>query len=321
MRGSGTVRSSSRLRTGPPPTLETMTDPSDPWSRRPEPGPGEGPAEQAAPVGHTSDPAAAYGPTEAIPGGPADYFGQSPGLDDTRVLPPADAQWGGYETGGGYEPTAVYPGQPGYTPTSSYGAPGYPPAGGAPGYPGGGGPGYPGGPGMPTGGYQPAGFPQNPPPPPPRRTLMWIALAIVAVIGVAVVGVVAGTVLSNNDSSNGAAAPSGIKTSGFPMPANTSALPLPSGIPTIPGLGDLDQLGANMGTISNNDGSTLTITTLSGDTATVKTDGKTQVISLGSTKVSDLPVGEVIMVQGDKNADGSIQAKLIISTSLPSGTR
>ncbi|MEV6100459.1 DUF5666 domain-containing protein [Nocardia sp. NPDC051981] len=293
-----------------------MTNPSDPWSRRPEPGPGEGPAEQAAPGGYPSDSAAGYGPTEAIPAGPVDYFGQPAGPDSTRVLPPADAQWGGYETGGGYEPTAVYPGQPGYAPTSSYGAPGYPPAAG--------GPGYPGGPGMPPGGYQPAGFPQHPvPPPPPRRTTMWIALTIAAVIVVAIVGVAAGTLLSNNDSSN-SAAPGSVRTSGYPapsLPGNSSALPLPSGIPTIPGLGDLDELGANMGTISNNDGSTLTITTLSGGTATVKTDNKTQVISLGSTKVSDLPVGEVIMVQGDKNADGSIQAKLIISTSMPSATR
>ncbi|APA95189.1 hypothetical protein NS506_01116 [Nocardia seriolae] len=263
-----------------------MTDPSDPWSRRPEPGP-EG------------------GPTEAIPAGPTDYFGQPPGPDATRVLPPADAQWGGYETGGGYEPTAVYPGQPGYAPTSSYAAPG-----------------YPGGPGMPTGGYQPGGFPQNPPPPPPKRnTTLWIGLAIAAVIAVAIVGVLVGTMLGSRDSSESAAASSSVQTSGYPLPGNTSAIPLPSGIPTIPGLGDLDQLGANMGTIASNDGSTLTVTTLSGGSLTVKTDDKTQVISLGGTKVADLPVGEVVMVQGDKNADGSIQAKLIFSTSLPSGTR
>ncbi|MTE14824.1 DUF5666 domain-containing protein [Nocardia aurantiaca] len=297
-----------------------MTNPSDPWSRRPEPDPGERPAEQATPDRHTSDSAAGYGPTQAIPSGPTDYFGQPPGLDATRVLPPVDAQWGGYETGGGYEPTAVYPGQQGYSPTSSYGAPGYPAAGAAAG-----GPGYPGGPGVPPGGYQPAGFPQNPPPPePPRRTTLWIALGIAAVIVVAIVAVLVGTVLSDKVSSNSASAPSGsVKTSAYPQPSlgNTSAVPLPSGIPTIPGLGDLDQLGGAMGTIAGNDGSTLTITSLSGGTVTVKTDDKTQVISLGSTKVSDLPVGEVVMVQGDKNADGSIQAKLIFSTSMPSGTR
>ncbi|MFE3753701.1 DUF5666 domain-containing protein [Nocardia tengchongensis] len=292
-----------------------MTDPSDPWSRRPEPGPGEGPTEQAVPGGHTSDSAAAYGPTEAIPAGPADYFGQPPGPEATRVFPPADAGWGGYDTGGGYEqPTAVYPGQPGYTPpTAAYSAPMYPAAPG--------GPGYPGGPGRPPGGYQPGGFPQNPaPPPPPRRTTMWIALGLAAIIAVAIVGVVVGTVLSGNSSDTA----SGPNNSRLPMPAfpsNTSSLPLPSGVPTIPGLGDLDQLGADMGTIASNDGATLTITALSGSTVTVKTDDKTQVISLGSTKVADLPVGEVVMVQGDKNSDGSIQAKLIFSTSLPSGTR
>ncbi|MFE3191200.1 DUF5666 domain-containing protein [Nocardia sp. NPDC059240] len=285
-----------------------MTNPSDPWSPRPEPGPGEGPAPSATPGGHTSDSGMAYGPTEAIPTGQVDYFGQPPGPDATRVMPPADAQWGGYETGGGVEPTAVYPGQQGYAPTSSYGnANSY------------GTPGYPGGPGMPPGGYQPAGFPQNPPPPPPpRKTTLWVALGIGAVLLIAIAGVVVGTMLGHKDSSDTAAAPS---TSAYPLPGNTSVVPLPSGIPTIPGLGDLDQLGAQMGTIASNDGSTLTITTLSGGSATVKTDSSTQVISLGSTKVADLTIGEVVMVQGDKNADGSIQAKLIFSTSLPSGTR
>ncbi|MEC3920498.1 DUF5666 domain-containing protein [Nocardia sp. CDC160] len=292
-----------------------MTNPSDPWSRRPEPGQDSGPTEQAGPGGHPSD------------NSPTEYFGQPIGADATRVMPPADAQWGGYETGGGYEPTAAYSGQQGYPPTASYGAPGnY----GAPGYPGGPGGGYPGGPGggypgdpgMPTGGYQPAGFPQNPPPPPPKRnTTLWVALAIGAVIVVAIAGVLIGTLLGSKDSSNSASASSSVRTSSYPLPGNTSAVPLPSGIPTIPGLGDLDQLGANMGTIASNDGSTLTLTSLSGDKITVKTDDKTQVISLGSTKVADLAVGEVVMVQGDKNADGSIQAKLIFSTSLPSATR
>ncbi|AYF77564.1 hypothetical protein D7D52_31355 [Nocardia yunnanensis] len=284
-----------------------MTDPSDPWSRRPEPGPGEGPAASAAPGGHLSDSGhPGYGPTEAIPvDQPTQYFGQPPGPDATRVLPPADAGWGGYETGGGYEPTAVYPGQPGYQQTNAYGAPA-----------------YPGTPGPVPGGYQPAGFPQNPPPPPPqRKTTLWVTLALAAVLVVAIVGVIVGTLLGHRDSSNTASAPSAAQTSGYPSPGDTSALPLPSGIPTIPGLGDLDQLGADMGTIASNDGSTLTITTLSGGKLTVKTDAKTQVISLGSSKVSDLQVGEVVMVQGDKNSDGSVQAKLIFSTSLPSGTK
>ncbi|GAB0102500.1 hypothetical protein JMUB6875_14680 [Nocardia sp. JMUB6875] len=286
-----------------------MTNPSDPWSRRPEPGLGSGPTEQSGPGGHGSDSGSAYGPTEAVPAGQPDYFGQPVGQDATRILPPADTHWGSYESGGGYEPTVSFPDQPGYQPTSSYGAPAYP------------GPGGPGGPGTP-GGYQPAGFPQNPPPPPPKRnTTLWVALAIAAVIVVAIVGVLVGTLLGNKDSSDSASAPSNVKTSSYPLPGNTSAVPLPSGVPTIPGLGDLDELGANMGTIANNDGSTLTLTSLTGDKVTVKTDDKTQVISLGSTKVADLAVGEVVMVQGDKNADGSIQAKLIFSTSLPSGTR
>lgn len=305
-----------------------MTNPSDPWSRRPEQGPDDGPTEKVGPgghpsgSGHPSDQPMAYGPGEPGAADPTEYFGQPPGPNATRVMPPADAQWGGYETGGGYEQPPTY--APGYPPTSSYAAPGYPPAG-APGYPQQGVPGYPqqgapGGPGGP-GGYQPAGFPQNPTPPPPKRnTTLWVALGIAAVVVVAIAGVLIGTLVANKDSSDNTA--SGTTTTGFVFPSgNSTVQQLPGGIPTIPGLGDMDQLGANMGTIATNDGTTLTITTLSGGTLTVKTDAKTQVISLGSSKVADLPVGEVVMVQGDKNADGSVQAKLIFSTSLPSGPR
>ncbi|MFB7720311.1 MULTISPECIES: DUF5666 domain-containing protein [unclassified Nocardia] len=303
-----------------------MTTPSDPWSRRPEPGPGEEPTQKvehpAEQVGHSSEVADNHGGGEHI--SPTEYFGQQQGPEATRVLPPYDASWGGYDSGAGYAPpTATYP--PGYTPNPA----GYTPSGAA-GYgqmpPGEGGlsygqtGGYPGGPG----GYQPAGFPQQPAPPqPPRKTGLWIGVGIAAFVLVAIAGVLLGALLANKDSSDTAASTT-TRTSGFPMPnlpGNTSSQPLPSGIPQIPGLGDIDSLGANMGTIASNDGTTLTMTTLSGTTVTVHTDERTQVISLGSTKVADIPVGEMVMVQGDKAADGAIQAKLIISTSLPGGTR
>ncbi|MEV6770575.1 DUF5666 domain-containing protein [Nocardia sp. NPDC051030] len=310
-----------------------MTNPSDPWSRRPEPEPGDGPTEKVGPgdqaAGYGGDFGQAFGAGAGNASDPTEYFGQPVGPDATRVMPPHDAGWGAYEAGGEYAPTAAYevgqtptaayPGGAGYAPTSSYEA-GYASGGGhgGPGYPGAPGGGGPGGPG----GYQPAGFPQQPQPPkPPRRTGVWVGLGIAAVILVALVGVIAGTLLANKDSSNTAAS---AKTTApaFPtMPKNSSSQPLPSGIPTIPGLGDIDSLGANMGTIASNDGTTLTLTSLSGTTVTVHTDAKTQVISLGNMTVKDLAVGEMVMVQGDKNSDGSIQAKVIISTSLPGGTR
>ncbi|MET9492551.1 DUF5666 domain-containing protein [Nocardia sp. NPDC006630] len=289
-----------------------MTSPSDPWSRRPEPEPVDGPTEKVG-----SGAGQAGQPSEVSP---TEYFAQQQGPEATRVLPPHDPQWGGYESGGEYPPTAAYPpvsgygptpGNPGgmsYGPTAQYAAPG-----------------YPGGPGGPGGGYQPAGFPQQPgPPPPPSRTNLWIGLGIAAFALVALVGVVVGVLLAHKDSSDSAASATTTRTTGFAIPGfpgNTSAQSPPSGVPTIPGLGDIDQLGANMGTIASNDGTTLTMTSLSGTTVTVHTDERTQVISLSSTKVADLPVGEMVMVQGDKNADGSVQAKIIISTSLPGGPR
>ncbi|MFE6863223.1 DUF5666 domain-containing protein [Nocardia sp. NPDC057668] len=287
-----------------------MTNPSDPWARRPDVSPGEGPTEKMAPapgqVGHTSDPADAYGPTE--------YFGVPPGPEATRVIPPHDAGWGGYEQGAGYEPTAAYQAGAGYVPTSTYDTAG----GYVPQPP----PNYPGGPGAP-GGYPPAGFPRPPAPEPPRRTGLWIGLGLAALAGIAVIGVAVGVLLANRNTpeSPTAAGTTAAPTFVFPSKPNTSSQPLPSGVPQIPGLGDIDSLGANMGTIAANDGTTLTMTTLAGTTVTVHTDEETQVISLGSTKVADLPVGEMVMVQGDKGADGSIQATIIISTSLPGGPR
>ncbi|WP_067573313.1 DUF5666 domain-containing protein [Nocardia acidivorans] len=292
-----------------------MTNPSDPWSRRPEPEPGEEPTEQVAhpteQVGYPSEVADPHGAAPTI--SPTEYFAQQQGPEATRVLPPYDASWGGYESGGGYAPpTASYP--QGYAPSGAtgYGQMSGPESGLSYGQTGG------------PGGYQPAGFPRQPGPPPPRKTGLWIGIGIAAFVLVAVAGVLAGVLLANKDSSGTSAAGSSTRTTGlvFPgLPGNTSSQPLPSGIPEIPGLGDIDSLGANMGTLASNDGTTLTMTTLSGTTVTVHTDERTQVISLGSTKVADLPVGEMVMVQGDKSADGSIQAKLIISTALPGGTR
>ncbi|WP_067831078.1 DUF5666 domain-containing protein [Nocardia inohanensis] len=277
-----------------------MTDPSDPWSRRPAADPADGPTEKVGNgpgPGYTSSPGEAYGSAETVnyqAGAPTEYFGQPPGPNATQVFPAHDSGWGAYENGTEYPPTAAYG-----SATPGYGGPlQYPP--------------------------QPPG---PPPQPPKKRTGLWIGLGLGAIALVAVVGVLVGSLLADKDSPDTAA--SGSTTSNNPLiivstkpgSGGTSSIPLPSGIPQIPGLGDIDNLGANMGTIASNDGKTLTVTSLSGTTVTVKTDDKTQVISLGSTKVADLPVGEMVMVQGDKNTDGSIQAKIIISTSLPGGTR
>ncbi|WP_245722106.1 hypothetical protein [Nocardia crassostreae] len=268
-----------------------MTNPSDPWSRRPDPHPVDGPTEKVdrvgEPGGHTSEPGEAYGPTEYY-SAPTDYFAQPPGPDATRVMPPPDAGWGAYESGGGYAQTSSYETQ--YAQPGAYAPPG------AAGYPGA--PGYPGGPGGP-GGYQPGYPPPSGPQPPKRNKSMWVVVGVAAFVLVALGGVIAGVLLANKDSSSDTASSGRTSTTNpllVPSLPGTTGGQLPSGIPQIPGFGDIEGLGADMGTIASNDGKTLTMTTLAGDTVTVKTDADTQVISLTTTTVADLKVGEMVMV-------------------------
>ena len=89
-------------------------------------------------------------------------------------------------------------------------------------------------------------------------------------------------------------------------------------MPVPPELGDaINGLGATVGTIGANDGSTLTVDGIGGSPVTVRTNDQTQVVAIGGAKVSDLKVGDSVVIQGDKAGDGSITARIIISTSLP----
>ncbi|MGV9676240.1 DUF5666 domain-containing protein [Nocardia sp. NPDC003482] len=266
-----------------------MTNPSDPWAQRPESSEpptrrvgGPGPAGE--PPLHTSEYTEAYGygtnPTEPY------QYGGPPGPQPTREMPSYDAQWGGYEGGSGTQAPLWN---------------------------------SPGGPDQP---YGPTGLPVEPPR--RNRTGLWIGLTLGIFVLVVLGGVAVGMLLAGgNDSDSSAAAGTTTRsapTSRVPVaPPGASRGPNPS-IPALPGLGDIDNLGATMGTISANDGATLTIESLLGANVTVRTDAKTQVISSGSGKVADLHPGDMVVVQGDKGPDGSILAKIIISTAL-SGPR
>ncbi|WP_433660309.1 DUF5666 domain-containing protein [Nocardia sp. CA-128927] len=263
-----------------------MTNPNDPWGQRPEDAPTEHLAGKSGfeqPL-HTTEYSAAYGS-----GAPSAYPATEqfepwspPPPNATREFPPHDNQWGAYESTYGDQWSGFAP------PPSDAVLPG-------------------------------AGMP--PPEQPPRRnTGLWIALGLGVIALVAVVGVIAGVVFANKDSSStSAASTSAFPTASRPLPGTPRGTP--SGVPGAPGLGGIDNLGATMGTITTNDGGTLTVSTLLGSTVTVRTDANTQVISMSGTKVSDLPVGDIVLIQGDKGADGSIQARVIISTALPGGGR
>ncbi|MFE7796859.1 DUF5666 domain-containing protein [Nocardia sp. NPDC057440] len=268
-----------------------MTNRDDPWAQRPEDAPTEhlgtpdkSGFEQPA---HTTEYTEAYGhgAGPAYPSTEQFEAWPPPPMNSTREFPPYDNQWGSYESAYGQQ----------------WADPTLQDAGPRPG----------------QGGMVAPGPPQ----PPKRNTGLWVALTLGVVALVAVVGVVAGLMLGGDDSASSSAA----STSTLPGPARVTGTPR-SGqstapIPSIPGLGNIDELGATMGTITANNGGTLTLDTMTGGSVTVHTDASTQVISLSATKVADLPVGDMVVIQGDKAADRSIQARIIISTSLPGGPR
>ncbi|MGY4098385.1 DUF5666 domain-containing protein [Nocardia sp. R16R-3T] len=274
--------------------------PNDPWAQRPE----DAPTEHIGPPGksgfqqpaQTAEYTDAYGHNDATSVYPSnEQFARwgPPPVDATKEFPPYDSQvqWGGPDGGTWQEPT-------------QFGA--YPQAGAH--YP-------PGPPGAP--------LPPEQRPSRKRNTGLWIALGLGVLLLIGAVSVVAGAVLGGRDSSSSSAA----STSVFPTAGRATGTP-PSGdpssphvLPSIPGLGGIDGLGATMGTVTANAGGQLTLDTMGGSPVTVRTTDKTQVISLTGTKTSDLRVGDTVLVQGDKAADGSIDAKIIISTALPGGTR
>jgi len=282
-----------------------MTNPNDPWAQRPE----DAPTEHIGPSGrsgfeqpsHTTEYTEAYGQGGVYPSTEQFDPWPPPPANATKEFPPYESQpqWGGYESGYG-EPWASGAQNP--TQVGGFAAPGaqYPP-----------------------GGPPPGGLPPDQQPPRKRNTGLWIALGLGVILLLGAVGVVAGVLLGGEDSSSTAASTSAFRTTGR-QPGGTapSGQPTPTQVtPTIPGLGGIDDLGATMGTITANTGGQLTLDSLGGAPVTVRTTDKTQVISLTGSKVADLPVGDMVMVQGDKAADGSIDAKIIISTALPGGTR
>ncbi|MEV0249473.1 DUF5666 domain-containing protein [Nocardia sp. NPDC050712] len=260
-----------------------MTNPKDPWGQRPE----DAPTEHLGPSGTPPE----YGQGPSVYPSTEQYDAWTPPPPNpTQQLPRAENQWGAYESGYGNQyppPTAQQPVPPGAMPPG----------------------------GVPPGGMPPPGPPQKP----KRNTGLWIALSLGVVALIALVGVIAGALLGGRDSGSDSAArstTSSVRTAPVLPPQSGQSSP-----PEFPGVPGFENLGATMGTINANNAGTLTLDSASGGSVTVLTNDMTQVISLSGAKVSDLPVGDIVMVQGDKNPDGSILAKFIISTALPGGPR
>jgi hypothetical protein len=252
-----------------------MTNPNDPWSKRPEPGA----ADQVR---------AAYGDQSDVPAE------EHPGASRYQ---PGETASANYATD---DPTQAYGAPAGPNPTLHI--PAYETLRDQ----------------QRTSAGRPPLPPNMPPPIPARRSP---ALLVGAGLGVgllvaAALGAVY-LVLGHRSDDSSDAAPAQSTPPSVVAPSQAPALPAPGFDTHI--LGGLGHALGNTttGSITANDGATLTVQgALGGALDTVHTDDGTQVVSISGSKVSDLKVGDMVIVQGDRRPDGSIDAKLIISTAL-----
>ncbi|SUE15335.1 membrane protein [Rhodococcus gordoniae] len=245
---------------------------------------------------HTDDPAEAYGRPVT-----------NPTVAYTRY-----EQWG--TPGSEYRPTQAYPsaqphpsqqpspslqGYPpphGHQPTQVFPAQDRPPTGPVP------------------------GADPGKPPRGPRRGL----LALAAVVLVALGGTI-GFLLSRPDDSTSRVASDRAPATVAPPP--TTTLPPPAE-PTTPGL-PLDRLpgglgevmgdaGAVVGTITANDGGSITLGVIGGSTVTVVLTPDTEIITLTGSTARSLEVGATAVATGSAVEQGRMTAETVVSASLPS---
>ncbi|WP_237658116.1 DUF5666 domain-containing protein [Rhodococcus ruber] len=121
-----------------------------------------------------------------------------------------------------------------------------------------------------------------------------------------------------------AAAPT--TTTTVPRPAPTT--PAPTTDPAAPGLpfeqlpgglGDvIGSAGTVVGTITANDGTSLTLSGMGGSIVTVRLTPETQIMSLAGSDPSSLRVGDSVVAQGSPLRNGEMIADTVVSASLPS---
>ncbi|MEU1985082.1 DUF5666 domain-containing protein [Nocardia sp. NPDC019395] len=268
-----------------------MTNPNDPWARRPDDDPTQRlgqPGESATEKIPSGDMPGYVEPTTAYPGTDP-YGGWGPGPNPTREMPTYDSYAYGAQGG-----------MPGPGPQDPYGR---------------------------AGGALPPGPPGEPPRRPSNKNGIWLGVGLAAIVLIALAAVGAGMMFGGGGDSQNTAGDSATTSRPLgreiPMEPEESAPALPS-LPGMPDSGSPDDPnagGTTMGTISSNTAGTLTLSTLTGEQVTVHTTPSTQVISLSGTTVDALPAGDLVIVQGQQAPDKSIQADVIISTALDGGGR
>ena len=112
-----------------------------------------------------------------------------------------------------------------------------------------------------------------------------------------------------------------------PAPTTTpSPVPAPGGAaPDLPldelpgGLGEaLGQTGAVVGSITVNDGTSITLSGIGGSLTTVLFTPETQIITLRGSSPEALEIGATVVATGSPVENGQMTAETVISASLPS---
>ena len=264
--------------------LPVDADPTSDWAPRPNPQTPDQQTERLDPQGYTTDPYEAYGggPTQSIPTH-ADPAQNQP----TQAYPTYEAYQGQQQNATQAYPTGD-PRQP-YPPEQPYES----------GEPGGGKKG-------------------------PSKGVLVAAVTVAGLLLIAVIGVGA-LLFSGGDDDTTASAPTttrALPPAPTPAPSTPrSADPeiVPPDLSQIPGgVGEaIGAAGAAIGSVTSNDGTTLILNGIGGSKVTVTTDASTQVIAIGASSVDELDVGETVLVQGDPGPDGTVAARVIISTTIP----
>ncbi|MDI9916090.1 DUF5666 domain-containing protein [Rhodococcus sp. IEGM 1379] len=159
-----------------------------------------------------------------------------------------------------------------------------------------------------------------------RKFGTWIAAGVVGVL-VAVIAIIGLSVFgSSNDSGTQTAfVPPTTNAPAPTTPKPKTTTPAPSPTTTSPldklpgGLGDvIGKAGGAVGTVVSNDGTTLVINSIGGSQTTVLTTPETTLIAFNRSSVADLQPGDNIVVDGTPLENGTMTAKTILDTSLPS---
>lgn len=145
-------------------------------------------------------------------------------------------------------------------------------------------------------------------------TLLAVAVILGSIIGGALAG---GIAIGKSQGKSEARQELQSQTGGYSsLPSGQGNFQLPGNYTGIP-----SGIGATVGTVEKVEGNVVTLNTREGTTVLVNIGSSTSIQKTVEGSLEDISLGENIAVSGDKNEDGSIDAKSITITSgftLPS---